>query len=306
MKTLLLAAVTVLWGVTSPFTASVIHVSAPWELPTVVPGRLGAPATAPSTLDGTAPPGHHMFLPLAIASDGLVTEPASTLTPTASPTALSPTQTPTPTPSPTLTQNSLVIGHITDAHIGATYLYSQRLPAVVQEVSQQADVMVDTGDCTENGTLDETIEYMKLVADNVTIPWRATPGNHDQRWVFERFIGPLAWSWYFSGYRLIGIDTESIDYAALDQALTHEKPCIVFGHFPLYWCTLTDQQELRKRFKEYSVPLYVCGHIHQDTIERDRESGALIITSQRSGLGNYSLITIRGRAVESIDFRSVY
>lgn len=308
MKTILLAAVALVWTVTSPFRASVTREPDPWVMPTAVPDRLGAPATTPVTQDRTAPPGHHAFLPLAFACQSLCPGPTSTLTPTTSPTTLTPTPTwsPTSTPSPTLTPTSLVIGHITDAHIGATYIYSQRLPAVLQDISQQADLMVDTGDCTENGTPEEAIEYMELVVDNITIPWRATPGNHDTPWVFEWFIGPLAWSWDFSGYRLIGIDTESVDYAALDQALTHEKPCIVFGHFPLHWCTLHDQSELRQRFKEYHVPLYVAGHIHLDTVERDEESGTLMTTGQRSGWGHYSLITIRGRAVENIVFRSSY
>jgi hypothetical protein len=312
MKTILLVAVTLLWTVTSPFTTSVTQLPDPWVLPTAFPDGLGGPHAGPSTQDGPAPAGHHVFFPLTIASDGLVSEPASTPTPTASPTALPPTRTPTstpsptPTPTPTPTLAPLVIGHITDVHIGAKLIYADRLPAVLQDVSWQADVMVDTGDCTENGTPEEAIEYMELVTANLTVPWRATPGNHDTPWVFEWYIGPLAWSWDFSGYRLIGIDTESIDYAALDQALTREKPCIVFGHFPLHWCSFRDQIELRKRFKEYNVPLYVCGHIHQNTIERDTESGALVTTGERSGWGHYSLITVRGYDVESIVFLSTF
>jgi len=210
---------------------------------------------------------------------------------------------PTPTPATTPT---LVIGHITDAHIGATWLYTQRLPGVVSLISQQAQVMVDTGDCTQNGTAEESIEYMQLVTGDASIPWRAVLGNHDTPAVFEQHIGPLAWSWDVGGYRLIGINTEAINYTALDQALTHEKPCIVFGHFPLSWCNPPDQIKLRQRFKVYNVPIYIAGHTHLDSLETDPQSGTVLLTGQRAGLGHYRLITMRGSTVEDITFESMY
>ncbi|MGQ9494501.1 MAG: metallophosphoesterase, partial [Anaerolineae bacterium] len=101
---------------------------------------------------------------------------------------------PTPTPSTTSTP-FLVIGHITDVHIGKDPRCSARLPSLVRLISQHAVVMVDTGDCTENGTTGETIEYKDHVEGNITIPWRAVPGNHDTPIVFTTYIGPLEWSW---------------------------------------------------------------------------------------------------------------
>jgi predicted phosphodiesterase len=211
------------------------------------------------------------------------------------------TWTVTDAPTPTL-----IIGHITDAHIGAEWVYSQRLAATLSTINQQAQVMVDTGDCTENGTADETIEYVNLVTSNLSIPWRVAPGNHDTPEVFETYIGPLEWSWDIAGYRLIGINTESINYTALDQALTSEKPCVLLGHFPLSWCTPTDQIQLRQRFKTYDVPIYIAGHTHVDSFETDPESGTVLLTGQRAGLGHYRLITLRGLEVESVSFESVW
>jgi len=83
------------------------------------------------------------------------------------------------------------------------------------------------------------------------------------------------------------------------------KPCIVFGHFPLSWCNPTDQVELRQRFQAYNIPIYVAGHIHQDSLETDPESGTLLLTGQRAGTGHYRLITLRGFEVESITFESI-
>jgi predicted phosphodiesterase len=206
---------------------------------------------------------------------------------------------PTPTPIPVPT---VIIGHITDAHIGAQAYYSQVLPTVVAAVSQQAQVMVDTGDCTENGSVEESMEYASLVAGHTSIPWRAVPGNHDTPWVFTQYVGPMEWSWDVGDYRLIGINTEAIDYTALDQALTLEKPCIIFGHFPLSYCNPTDQVMLRQRFETYRVPIYVAGHTHVDLLETDPGSGTLLLTGQRAGMGHYRLITLRGYTVESITF----
>jgi len=257
------------------------------------------------------------YLPIVLHQSALGPLPTPTImprltaTPTASPTPIpsaSPTAThpptATPAPTPTSTLSPLVIGHITDAHIGGSngWVYSQRLPGVVRLVSQRADVMVDTGDCSDDGREDTTIEYLDLVTSNVTIPWRAVIGNHDTPIHFERHIGPLDWSWDVGGYRLIGINTEDINYAALDQALTTQKPCIIFGHFYLSWCTPQDQDKLRQRFLTYDVPIYVAGHSHQDSLEIDPLSGTLLLTGQRAGMGHYRLITVQGFEVETVTF----
>jgi 3',5'-cyclic AMP phosphodiesterase CpdA len=165
--------------------------------------------------------------------------------------------------------------------------------------------MVDTGDCTEHGAAEEAVEYVDILTNGVSIPWRATPGNHDTPAVFEQYIGPLQWSWDVGGYRLIGINSESIDFTALDQALTHDRPCIVFGHFPLDWCTPEDQAKLRQRFRVYDVPIYIAGHTHLDSLGTDPESGTLLLTGQRAGLGHYRLITLQGHSVASVVFEFV-
>ncbi len=243
--------------------------------------------------------------------------PTSTGTPTASLTwtaTPSPTETltpsptwtrlPTPTPTPTLAYAAFTIGHITDAHIGEQWIYSQRLPGVVQVISQQAEVMVDTGDCTHHGTAQETLEYLNLVNSNISVPWRAVPGNHDKSEIFAQYIGPLEWSWDVGGYRLIGINTEAINYTALDQALSAQKPCIVFGHFPLSYCTPTDQVKLRQRFEAYNVPLYVAGHMHEDSLTVDPASGTILLVGNNAGLGDYRLVTVQGFEVLDISFEN--
>lgn len=226
--------------------------------------------------------------------------PTVTSTPTHTP---SPTSTPTPTATTTPTQATLIIGHITDAHIGLGWLESQRLPLVVSTLSQEAEVMVDTGDCTAHGTAAECAEYVDLVTGSATIPWRAVMGPLDSPHTFEAHIGPLEWSWDFGGYRLIGINTEAINYTALDQALTTGKPCIIFGHFPLDQCSPADQNKLRQRFLTYDIPIYIAGHAHLNSLETDPYSGTLLLIGQRTVRCHYRLITLRGFEVESIEFK---
>jgi hypothetical protein len=105
---------------------------------------------------------------------------------------------------------------------------------MVAAINGQAHVLIDTGDCTDNGTEEESLLYSKLVNGNIAMLWRAVPGNHDSPDTFASHISPLEWSWDVRGYRLIGINSEAINYQALDAALTTEKPCIVFGHYPLF------------------------------------------------------------------------
>ncbi len=226
--------------------------------------------------------------------------PTPTATFTASPTA---THTATSTPSPTPTLSPLIIGHITDAHIGLGWIESQRLPLVVSTLTDQAQVMVDTGDCTEHGILGEYLNYVDDMTNSTTIPWRAVMGPHDTAHLFQAYIGPLEWTWDVGDYRLIGINTEAINYTALDAALTTEKPCIIFGHFPLDYCSKLDQEKLRQRFLAYNVPIYVAGHAHLNSLQTDPYSGTLLLVGQRVVRCHYRLITMRGFEVENVEFK---
>jgi hypothetical protein len=191
---------------------------------------------------------------------------------------------------------SLVIGHTTDIHVGGL-AEAGLVASTLQSVSQQAQVLVDTGDCTEDGTDAQSIAFWELVAANTTIPWRVTPGNHDVPVTFAAYIGPMEWSYDVGGYRLIGIDFEDIDYTTLDQALTTEKICIVFGHIPLSYYSPENQAALRRRFDDYDVPLYVAGHTHQDSLTTDPETGTQLLVGHSGSFGSYRIITMQDSTV---------
>jgi hypothetical protein len=301
-----------LTGLASGPPVDAISAAIPW--PEGVVSHHHTPPALPAF--GTAP--SSAFLPLVLASANVRLTPSSSATPVPSPTPSATrtaiptptdthlptptaTETSTPTPSPTPTLAPLVIGHITDAQIGLGWLESQRLPLVVGNLTREADVLVDTGDCTEHGTPEECREYTALMKTSATIPWRAILGPHDAPHIFQAHIGPLEWSWDVGGYRLIGINTEAINYRALDEALTHDKPCIVFGHFPLDNCSPADRPKLRERFRDYNVPIYIAGHQHRNSLTVDGESGTLLLIGQRTVRCHYRLITIQGFDVH-VDF----
>ncbi len=206
-------------------------------------------------------------------------------------------------PEPTATPDGLIIGHITDAHIGAGALHSERLALAIQSINPRAQIMVDSGDCADGGTAGETQEYVQTVTVNAALPWKAVLGNHDTPSVFQSYVGPLQWSWDVGNYRLIGINTELIDYTALDLALTTQKRCILVGHFPLSSCTPSDQVMLRQRFITYHVPLYISGHTHVNSQTTDPETGTVLVTGQPAGGGSYRIITLLGNQVQNIDFQ---
>lgn len=212
---------------------------------------------------------------------------------------------PTPTPR---AQPYLVIGHITDDHVGRNDVCTVQLQTIAGLISQQADVLVDTGDCTENGTDQETRDYREHMGANMTIPWQSVPGNHDTPDVFLQHVGTLNWWWDVGGYRLIGIDSEAINrYAydpqamnALDAALTTEKPCIVFGHFPLdsEGYSAETNQQLRERFAAYHVLLYVTGHWHTNSFTTDPTSGTMLLVGNWTCGGHYRIIRLDGTSVQ--------
>lgn len=295
--------------------AFVLAASCLYAVETSATGRAGSCASnacEPSAASAQPLPAEHIdYLPIIVANSPACQTTTPSCTPTATPTltatptaTLEPTATATPTATPTL--GPLIIGHITDAHIGGSRVYSERLPVVVDAVSKRADVIMDTGDCADHGTAAEAIEYYELVNSSAGLPWRAVPGNHDRPLqVFVDNIGPAEWTWDVAGYRLIGINTIDTDYEALREALTTEKPCIIFGHYPLTHCNQELCAELRQVFSEYNVPIYVAGHTHLDFWDRDPETGTHLVTGQRAGLGHYRLITVQGFEVVDVMFRSI-
>jgi 3',5'-cyclic AMP phosphodiesterase CpdA len=128
---------------------------------------------------------------------------------------------------------------VSDSHLTARLAATGRnWDAVLRHVENvRPDLLLHLGDLCMNGTHDEDdLEYGRARMDEVPVPWRTVPGNHDigdtvsaaidpgevvttervTRWR-ERF-GPDWWAADLGGWRVIGVDAQLFDTGLSDEA----------------------------------------------------------------------------------------
>ena len=159
------------------------------------------------------------------------------------------------------------------------------------------DMIVVTGDLTDFGTSDEYNLFREII-EELNIPYRAIPGNHDNKSVMQKCfedtdwmpkIGPINWEIDFQDLKVIALDTSIIGRAhgnletaslnflrsALNSA--KEKPVIVATHHPPVMTgiekmdiqNLRDSDELKEILSTYKGELkLICGHIHRNIVTR--------------------------------------
>jgi Icc-related predicted phosphoesterase len=201
---------------------------------------------------------------------------------------------------------TLVIGHITDPHIG---LYSfKNLKNAVDSLQVLADVIVVTGDITGNGRMKDYLKFM-TVFEGTKTPYLIVPGNHD-----VMIKGNSIWNQVFGStesyvdigiYRIIGINSLSINWNFLDQALNTNQISIVVGHFPIFprfqkttKKYMTEKEGLVERFNKFEVPIYIHGHEHTDYLEYDQYPETYYLSSKIPP--NFQLIYMENREVKEI------
>jgi predicted phosphodiesterase len=197
---------------------------------------------------------------------------------------------PTATPQPTATPSgdTFVIGHITDAHVGGSYIYKVRLAAIVS--AMDADVILDSGDCTEHGYASEWTDYATAMSGAAS-SWRAVPGNHDTGFPYIP-----NWPWDISGYRIIGMDYRAPDWAWLNAQVDTTLPVVIVYHYAdaamLSWLDTHD------------VALLLTGHLHiNDTWQRGETT---VVITAKSGLGNYARVLLRDGTVGAVEWINPY
>jgi len=85
--------------------------------------------------------------------------------------------------------------HISDTHVGPRSSFNQlSLFTIIKEIREEEfDVVIHTGDLTQNGTVEEYEKAMNIFS-SVKTPVVFMPGNHDSRAggldLFERMVGP--------------------------------------------------------------------------------------------------------------------
>lgn len=149
-----------------------------------------------------------------------------------------------------------------------------------------------TGDLTDHGTTEEYGHFLEMMA-RLDIPWRAIPGNHDQREPMRRAFadqdwspeeGPIQWSRDFGPFSLIGLDTllegahhgemSEEGFAYLDQALSQiaDQPVVIATHHP--WMhsgiramdadNLRNGDRLMQRLNAHPGTVrMISGHVHR-------------------------------------------
>lgn len=187
---------------------------------------------------------------------------------------------PTATPQPTATPigGTFIIGHITDAHITGSYVY--RLSAIVS--SMAANIILDSGDCTETGTRTQWRGYATAMS-MTRLPWRVVPGNHDTSFPYV-----ANWIWDIAGYRIIGMNYRAPNWTWLNQAANTTLPVILVYHY-------ANDSAIQAWLDTHNVLLLLSGHLHINSTYMDGETH--IVVTARSGLGNYGLVTLRGGQV---------
>ena len=158
------------------------------------------------------------------------------------------------------------------------------------------DLVVHTGDVTVDGFADDAhLDHARDRLNELPCPWRAIPGNHDVGDIaptstpvsaervdaFEERFGPGTWTVDLAGWRVVGIDVQSLialDHRGvwewLQDALAPVGPKMLCCHRPL-WPAPTDGENTRRYVPEPArsrlvrlahagdVRIVASGHVHQ-------------------------------------------
>ena len=198
----------------------------------------------------------------------------------------------------TYADDSLVVAHITDPHIGNNVKYNQRFSSILWMAEKEADIIFLTGDLTNGPKKSEAMmqDFLDRIKD-IKVPIILLRGNHDDPAVFTGMIGAVDSVNDIGNYRIIGIDTLNINFDWLEQWMVNDKIMIILGHYPLKTIKGINASRLQELFLRFNVIAYFSGHTTH-TVARSEET--VLITSPHSKTGQFAIVNIQGRTVESI------
>lgn len=216
----------------------------------------------------------------------------------------------------------MLIAQISDLHIAAkssetcaTVAMSENLKRCIKHIQQRSslpDLVLVTGDISNNGKLEELI-FAKTILDCLEIPYYVIPGNHDKRQDVLTVFGERSCQsnadrlihYVINDYalRLIGLDTSipneaggeftQASYRWLQQQLKlfPDQATILFMHHPPINMGIIEtdvdgfegKQLLADIIKTHpNIEAILCGHIHLST--HTRWHGSLINTAPSIGM----------------------
>ncbi|MEM6713360.1 MAG: phosphodiesterase, partial [Pseudomonadota bacterium] len=211
----------------------------------------------------------------------------------------------------------MLIAQLSDPHVcGEKTLYqglvdsNAMLAAAVrhlQTLSPAPDVVILSGDVTENGTAVEYENCRKLLS-SIEQPLIVIPGNHDEREAFRRCFsdmaympqaGPIHFAISDLGpVRIVGLDVtapgahhgeltdSAIDWLASCLAEQPDRPTLLMLHQPPFRSGIPyldryrcfGEERLETLLLSYrNVELILCGHVHRFMVRRF--AGTVICTA---------------------------
>jgi 3',5'-cyclic-AMP phosphodiesterase len=190
---------------------------------------------------------------------------------------------------------------VSDSHLSPVAPHADdHWTAVVAEVGRTCpDLVVHAGDITLDGANDAAeLRHARRRLDELPVPWRAIPGNHDigdvgettepiddrRRAAYAAAFGEGSWDVRLGGWHLIGVDIQTLAsplpaasavWSWLDRTVTGDEPTVLFIHRPLLPLHRGEHDEPRRYVSGPSrrrlidllvrgdVRLVVSGHVHQ-------------------------------------------
>ena len=218
-----------------------------------------------------------------------------------------------------------LIVHISDLHISNSTFDEEIFLNAVNEINDlQADMIILTGDITENGYYTE-FQQSKKYLPMFESPLFAVPGNHDARnlgyQTFGELIGEQSWKLTMDdNFTVIGLDSSSPDEDKghignpqhmwlehqLDECVVNENFSIVALHHHVVSIpqtgrernVLSDAGDILKTLTMHEVDLVLSGHKHVPNIWQ-------INNTIISNAGSLSSIKLRGKNKNSYNVYNI-
>lgn len=204
------------------------------------------------------------------------------------------------------------IAHISDLHCGSSYFVPDLLEGAIEEINEaDPDVLVVSGDLTNEGYLPE-FELAKSYVDRIEVLHKVvTPGNHDARNVgyehFEDVFGPRHGVLHTGALSIVSEDSSEPDldygtigrgrYKWIEESFAHEAQMRIFVlHHHLMPVPGTgrernvvhDAGDTLETLMRSGVDLVLSGHKHVPYAWRMEDM--FIVTT-----GTVSTLRVRGR-----------
>ena len=198
---------------------------------------------------------------------------------------------------------NLTILHFTDTHFQASLseLTQVTLGSLFRAAMINADLIVYTGDLTEDGSLDSITRFRNILRQS-RVPIFMCPGNHDKDETggntyntYSSLFGPDYYTANFgpdvffvsanSGASGI-LNFTQIGWIERDMAASTAQLKILAFHHPLYYVQGTnfyledaEAVELIRICDTYDVDVVLTGHLHNDRVDRVNDTLWILTTS---------------------------